>query len=237
MRGLPTLLAALLASSAAHAVRPPAPDPMQGNGGVSAFYTWQADIPDEPGKMLRQEPLDSELGLVNAGQQLRILYSSTNGIDGTTPVAVSGAVFLPEGRPPAGGWPIIAWAHGTTGVADVCAPSWRARYFYEAAYLAAWLTAGYAVVATDYQGLGTAGPHPYLAARPEAYSVLDSVRAALRAFPTQLANRIVLAGFSQGAGAAYLLIPQVRIDGWGVAKRAVDVPLAAAIERRGDRAS
>ncbi|MBV8702405.1 MAG: alpha/beta hydrolase, partial [Acetobacteraceae bacterium] len=122
--------------------------------------------------MLRQEPLDSELGLVNAGQQLRILYSSTNGIDGTTPVAVSGAVFLPEGRPPAGGWPIIAWAHGTTGVADVCAPSWRARYFYEAAHLAAWLTAGYAVVATDYQGLGTPGPHPYLAMRPEAYSVL-----------------------------------------------------------------
>ena len=203
MRGTLAFITALLASPAAHAVRPPAPDPTQGDGGVSAFYTWQDDIPDKPGTMLRQEPLDSELGLVNAGQQLRILYGSTDGIGGKAPVAVSGAVFLPEGTPPAGGWPLVAWAHGTTGVADVCAPSWRERYPYEAVYLSAWLTAGYAVVATDYQGLGTPGPHPYLATRPEAYSVLDSVRAALRAFPTQLANRIVLAGFSQGAGAAF----------------------------------
>ena len=207
MRGTLAFITALLASPAAHAVRPPAPDPTQGDGGVSAFYTWQDDIPDKPGQVLRQEPLDSELGLVNAGQQLRILYSSTDGIGGKAPVAVSGAVFLPEGTPPAGGWPLVAWAHGTTGVADVCAPSWRARSsyenFYEAVALSTWLTAGYAVVATDYQGLGTPGPHPYLATRPEAYSVLDSVRAALRAFPTQLANRIVLAGFSQGAGAAF----------------------------------
>jgi len=203
MRGTLAFITALLASPAAHAVRPPAPDPTQGDGGVSAFYTWQDDIPDKPGQVLRQEPLDSELGLVNAGQQLRILYGSTDGIGGKAPVAVSGAVFLPEGTPPTGGWPLVAWAHGTTGVADVCAPSWRERYPYEAVYLSAWLTAGYAVVATDYQGLGTPGPHPYLATRPEAYSVLDSVRAALRAFPTQLANRIVLAGFSQGAGAAF----------------------------------
>ncbi len=207
MRGLLAFLAAFLAFSVAHAARAPAPDPMQGDGGVSAFYTWQDDIPDKPGQVLRQEPLDSDLGLVDASQQLRMLYSSTTGIDGTTPVAVSGAVFLPEGTPPVGGWPIIAWAHGTTGVADVCAPSWRTRSshedFYEGVYLSSWLTAGYAVVATDYQGLGTPGPHPYLATRPEAYSVLDSVRATLRAFPTQLANRIVLAGFSQGAGAAF----------------------------------
>ena len=159
MRGTLAFIVALLASPAAHAARPPAPDPAQGDGGVSAFYTWQDDIPDKPGTMLRQEPLDSELGLVNAGQQLRILYSSTDGIGGKAPVAVSGAVFLPEGTPPAGGWPLVAWAHGTTGVADVCAPSWRARSsyenFYEAVVLSTWLTAGYAVVATDYQGLGT----------------------------------------------------------------------------------
>ena len=53
----------------------------------------------------------------------------------------------------------------------------------DAAYLNAWLQQGYAIVATDYQGLGTPGPHPYLAVRPEAYSVLDSARAVLAAFP------------------------------------------------------
>jgi pimeloyl-ACP methyl ester carboxylesterase len=59
-------------------------------------------------------------------------------------------------------------------------------------------------VATDYQGLGTPGPHLYLAVRPEAYSVLDSVRAVLRAFP-DVANQIVVVGQSQGGGAAFAI--------------------------------
>jgi pimeloyl-ACP methyl ester carboxylesterase len=72
----------------------------------------------------------------------------------------------------------------------------------DANYLNAWLHQGFAIVATDYQGLGTPGPHPYLAVRPEAYSVLDSVRAVLKEFP-DVANRIVVIGQSQGGGAAF----------------------------------
>ena len=71
----------------------------------------------------------------------------------------------------------MAWAHGTTGIADVCAPSWRGNSERDKEYLDAWLKSGFAVVATDYQGLGTPGVHPYLLWRPEGYSVLDSVRA------------------------------------------------------------
>ncbi len=152
--------------------------------------------------MLRTEPLDPTLGLAMAGRQFRILYTSTDGMDGKTPVVVSGAFFTPRGDAPAGGWPLIAWAHGTTGIADICAPSWAARSYRDASYLNAWLAQGYAIVATDYQGLGTPGPHPYLAVRPEAYSVLDSVRAVLHGFPG-LANRIVVVGQSQGGGAAF----------------------------------
>jgi hypothetical protein len=70
-----------------------------------------------------------------------------------------------------------AWAHGTVGIADVCAPSWAGRSEPDITYLNHWLDQGYAVVASDYQGLGTPGGHPYLTTRPEAYSVLDSVRA------------------------------------------------------------
>jgi pimeloyl-ACP methyl ester carboxylesterase len=196
------LFGILLSASIARAEQVPAPDASQGDGGVSPFYTWVGEIPDAPGHMLRTEPLDAARGLAMAGEQFRILYSSTNGMDGKTPVAVSGAYFAPKGTPPAGGWPLVAWAHGTTGIADVCAPSWTARTKRDADYLNTWLAQGYAIVATDYQGLGTPGPHPYLAVRPEAYSVLDSVRAALKGFPN-IANQIVIIGQSQGGGAAF----------------------------------
>ena len=196
-----TAVTAVLAGLA-QAARVPAADPAQGDGGVSPFYTWGEDIPASPGQLLRSEPLAPTLGLAEAGEQFRILYSSTDGIDGKTPVVVSGAYFVPKGTPPAAGWPLVAWAHGTTGVGDVCAPSWRPRSKRDASYLDAWLQQGYAVVATDYQGLGTPGPHPYLAVRPEAYSVLDSVRAVLRGFP-HVANQVVLVCQSQGGGATF----------------------------------
>lgn len=196
------LAAVTVLVSSVQAAQVPPPDPKQGDGGVSPFYTWPGEIPASPGRMLRTEPLDPTLGLPAAGEQFRILYSSTDGMDGKTPVAVSGAYFVPKGRPPASGWPMIAWAHGTTGISDVCAPSWNKRSPRDAAYLGAWLEQGYAIVATDYQGLGTPGPHPYLAVRPEAYSVLDSVRAVLRS-ASSMANKVVVVGQSQGGGAAF----------------------------------
>ncbi|HEX4365214.1 MAG TPA: lipase family protein [Rhodopila sp.] len=199
---LTVLLTIVLSAGTALAARVPAPDPSQGDGGVSPFYTWTGDIPGTPGRLLRSEPLDPADGLAAAGQQFRILYTSTDGIGGETPVAVSGAYFVPRGTPPAGGWPLVAWAHGTTGIADTCAPSWTPRSKRDASYLNTWLEQGYAIVATDYQGLGTPGPHPYLAVRPEAYSVLDSVRAVLKGFPS-IANKIVVIGQSQGGQAAF----------------------------------
>jgi hypothetical protein len=194
-------LVVLLTGTSAAAQVPP-PDPMQGDGRVSSFYIWPDTIPETPGRMLRSEPLEPGLGSSSAGRQIRLLYSSTNGVDGRTPIVVSAAYYEPKGDPPADGWPVLAWAHGTTGLADICAPSIRTRYLFEIKYLDAWLAQGFAIVATDYQGLGTPGPHPYMQARPAAYSVLDSVRAVLRDQP-HLVNRIIIAGLSQGAHAAF----------------------------------
>ena len=180
---------------------PAARGPAHGDGGVSAFYIWDGAISSAPGTLLRQEPLPDHLALTNAAKGRRLLYVSTDGIDGKTAIAVSGAIYIPTGTAPTGGWPIVAWAHGTTGTGDVCAPSWMPRGQRDTDYLNAWLARGYAIVATDYQGLGTPGGHPWMTVRPEGWSVLDSVRASLAAFP-ELANRVVIVGQSQGAHAA-----------------------------------
>jgi pimeloyl-ACP methyl ester carboxylesterase len=173
---------------------------LTGDGGTPAFYTWNGGPLGEPGTLLRQErgPAD----LANAERSVRILYVSTDGVGGEAKVPVSGVVYLPKGEAPEGGWPLIAWAHGTVGVADVCAPSFAGRSPRDVTYLDFWLAQGYAVVASDYQGLGVPGPHPYLATRPEAYSVLDSVRAAQRG-GFGVAKKVVLVGQSQGGAAAF----------------------------------
>ena len=136
-----------------------------------------------------------------AASAQRILYSSMDGLDMTRLTFVSGTVYLPQGDRPKQGWPIMAWCHGTLGVADKCAPSWSPRAEDRRLYLGRWLKQGFAVAASDYQGLGTPGPHPYLVFRAEGNSTLDCLRAALAGWP-ELDNRIVLVGQSQGGGAA-----------------------------------
>ena len=173
---------------------------LTGDGGTPAFYAWSGELDGQPGKILRQEP--GTVDLANAGQSVRILYISTDGLDGKRKVAVSGVLYVPKGVAPKDGWPLIAWAHGTVGVADVCAPSFGGRSERDLTYLNFWLQQGYAIVATDYQGLGVPGAHPYLATRPEAYSVLDSIRAA-QSSSFGLSKKVVVVGQSQGGSAAF----------------------------------
>lgn len=182
--------------------RVPVLDPSQGDGRVSGFYIWDNAIPATPGTLLRSEPLPETLGLSNASKQLRILYTSTDGISGKDPITVSGALFFPEGTAPEGGWPVIAWAHGTVGLADICAPSWAGRSLRDTDYLNRWLSEGFAVVATDYQGLGVPGPHPLINVPALSFSVLDSIRAVVNGVPG-LANKVVIIGQSQGGAAAF----------------------------------
>ncbi|APW74452.1 signal peptide-containing protein [Sphingopyxis sp. MG] len=154
------------------------------------------------GALIESGPLAPEFGLDGAAQAFAIRYGSTDGVVGSGTVPVTAALFIPKGTPPAGGWPLIAWAHGTVGIGDDCAPSRNPRSARDRTYLDHWLGEGYAIVATDYQGLGGPGPHPYLNSRAAAYSTLDAVRAVLGG-DFGLANKVLLVGQSQGAGAAF----------------------------------
>lgn len=172
-----------------------------GDGGVSEFYVFDGELPEAPGRILRSEPLDKRQALSGAAKNIRILYSSTEGLEGSRITAVSGVLYLPQGDAPEGGWPLMAWTHGTVGIADICAPSWNGRQQQDMDYLNFWLGQGFAIVASDYQGLGTPGTHPYLGTRPAAYSNLDIIRAVQEAdYP--VSSGVVLIGQSQGAGAA-----------------------------------
>jgi len=195
-------------------------DDWAGDGGVPAFYRWDGTVPARPGTMLRTETAPAEVSIPAAGRAERILYSSTDWRDPARAATVSGIVFLPKGEPPKGGWPVLAWAHGTTGIADVCAPSFLPRSPRDTQYLGYWLDHGYAIVATDYVGLGTPGVHPYLQYRAEGISVLDGIRAALARYPALNPAKIVTMGQSQGSegaiAAAYLApsyAPELNIRG------------------------
>ncbi|KXV45798.1 signal peptide-containing protein [Gluconobacter albidus] len=155
----------------------------------------------KPGTITASTPLAAALGLPGAGRALRITYLSTNGITGKGLVPVTAEIILPPGPAPKDGWPLVAWAHGTVGVDDSCAPSLNPYSDRNSTYLTTWMKRGFAIVATDYQGLGGPGTHAYLDTRVEAYSVLDSVRAALTNVQG-LQNKIMIVGQSQGGGAA-----------------------------------
>lgn len=200
---LTTLLTALLAGCTATPSAHWLPrGTVAGDRVHSPFYDWRETLPTDPGRMLRIEPLPAQPEFTAASVQQRILYTSADVRWNAGILPVSGTLYLPKGTTPPGGWPIVAWAHGTLGVADACAPSWTLHRPRDATYLNRWLAQGFAVVATDYQGLGGPGPHPYLFWEAEGRSVLDSVRAALAAYPAQLANNIIITGQSQGSGSA-----------------------------------
>lgn len=152
----------------------------------------------QPGQILRIWPQVG--GTVGNGKAFRILYRST-ALDGQ-PIAVSGAIFLPDAAPASGRRPVVAWAHPTTGVVEKCAPTLLPDLSGTIPGLEDMLARGWIVAATDYTGLGTPGMHPYLIGESEARAVLDSVRAA-RAMPkADAGDRFAVWGHSQGGHAA-----------------------------------
>ncbi len=114
-------------------------------------------------------------------------------------------VLAPDDPPPPGGRPVAAWAHGTTGIADRCAPSATGNLFYDdyGAQARRLLDQGFVVTATDYHGLGTPGVHSYHVSDELALATVDSVTAAHRlerAGP--LSSSWVVVGHSEGGLAA-----------------------------------
>jgi pimeloyl-ACP methyl ester carboxylesterase len=162
------------------------------------FYRASAqELAGPPGTIIRSEPM---LFAPAGAQAYRVLYRST-GLSGE-PIAVSGVIVVPPGPAPAAGRPIVAWAHPTTGVVPHCAPSLAIFVFQQMAGLRQLIEQGAVVAATDYPGLGTVGPHPYLVGDSEARAVIDSVRAARSLPGVGGGNDFAVWGHSQGGQAS-----------------------------------
>ncbi|WP_169590905.1 lipase family protein [Antrihabitans stalactiti] len=139
--------------------------------------------------------------MAKIGQASTVVYRSVSGYDGKAS-EVAGTVFVPKGSPPDGGWPVIAYAHVTTGTTVDCGPSLSADLRGTASSIAPIVESGFAVAMTDYQGLGHPGGHPYLEPKTAAFDVIDSVRALRNVYPN-VSTRWLAFGSSQGGQAAW----------------------------------
>jgi pimeloyl-ACP methyl ester carboxylesterase len=171
---------------------------------AAGFYTNPANLGHfRVGQAIKAMPLHSaESVLQKSGQITRFMYRSESATG--APRAETGLIVVPHGRAPEGGWPVVAWDHGTNGVGPACAPSRSPDLSLPAyaSFVAALADAGYAVVAPDYEGLGVAGEvSPYAELESEGRSTIDAVRAAHDLLP-DLTRGWVVVGHSQGGQAA-----------------------------------
>lgn len=184
-------LAQAQATTPAKRLRPPSTLPL------TSFYDTPRPLPPgKAGELIRAEPID-QYSLPYELSAVRILYHSrtANGED----VAVSAVVLIPDGKPPAGGWPVIAYAHEFRGAVRQCAPS-LLKNLGVGPLLAMYANLDYAVVATDYSGLGADSGKAVLDMQSNALDVIYAVRAARAAVP-QIGPKWIALGPFQGAQA------------------------------------
>lgn len=159
----------------------------------------------QAGTLVSAEPVrDTPPGM----QAWRVLYWTSNQ-DGVMQ-QVSGMVVAPREAAPAQPRRVIAWAHGTWGVVEKCAPSNSPDFFAATPALEAMIRTGYVVVAPDYPGLGSSMPHPYLVGVDTARSVLDAVRSARGISGAAAGSRFAVWGESQGGHAALWTAAEAR---------------------------
>ena len=167
---------------------------------ITDFYSTPQDLAaTKPGDLLRKESFAGYSltgGRHRGADSLSLVGRHGSGCRHIRRRADSG------GTPPAQGWPVIAWAHGTSGVARQCAPSAMKDVYYGAEGLMPMVAAGFAVVATDYHGLGTDGPHQYVNKVAQAHDVIYSIPAA-PVSGARLGPKWVVDGHSQGGLAAF----------------------------------
>ena len=203
-------------ASGAHIAPSPTPTPAAGGEFCSSAPTgWHGKA---VGTVLKSERVDSTWPSLKGLTAYRVMYVSRGASDGLSrggKVFETGMVYIPKtGAAPPGGWPILAWGHGTSGVGPSSAPS-RYGWLYPEPQGSAYPNyadfvgkvggLGAIVTCPDYEGLGTPGLHPYLHVESEGRSMIDAVRAArnLAAKLGIAASRDwAAAGHSQGGGAA-----------------------------------
>lgn len=147
---------------------------------LSDFYqvdSWQAG---PPGTLEKAEPIE---GAPPGMQLYRIMYQSTD-LRGNA-IPVTGLFAAPAGDPPPGGFPLIGFGHGTTGVGQACGMSQTPvtpetpAYSNFVPHIQPLVEQGWAVAASDYSGMGAPGPSSYLVGPLEGRGILDSMRAVL----------------------------------------------------------
>lgn len=187
------LAIALLPSANVGATPPPAGLPAF--YGVPATSKWPSKA---PGTYLKSEKV-SVAGLT--GTAWRVMYVSQ--ADKSRAVPVTGYVVVPSGTAPTGGWPVVAWSHGTNGVADLCAPSLSIGHSdIPVTVINAFLAKGWAFVASDYQGEGTPGILPYIVGAAAAEDTINLVRAARSVPGADTSSTWVEWGHSEGGQTA-----------------------------------
>jgi pimeloyl-ACP methyl ester carboxylesterase len=172
-----------------------------------AFYSPPSPLPEAAaGTVIWSRRAPAAIAMPSAQRQHLVLYHSRS-IDGRD-IAVSGTVYIPRGKPPKDGWPLITWTHGTTGLVAACAPSRdtpRGPEHYSLgpsrAMLDVYVRRGYAVAFSDFEGLGgSTAVHPFLQGEAEAHGALDIMRAARQLDP-RIGSRYLVMGHSQGGQA------------------------------------
>ena len=155
--------------------------------------------PGKPGTLLKKEVMN--LKVKNLKKAYRIMYLTE--LPNGKPAVSSGMIFIPDRIATEGGRPVLAWAHGTSGMGPNCAPSRAKNPLSDMDWLPDALNNNWVVVATDYQGLGTPGTQLYLIGQSEANDVLNSVRATHNIPDAKTNNTFILWGHSQGGHSVF----------------------------------
>ncbi|MFU9045128.1 alpha/beta hydrolase [Acinetobacter tibetensis] len=141
------------------------------------------------------------LDTVENSSSIKVMTYNMTNVQGKTTTATA-MVLFPKAIQPKDGYRVVVWEHGTVGGGDDCAPSknlLNPRFKILADTL---LAAGYVIIAPDYEGLGTAGVHPYLNLSSQANSAIAAVKAAKDHYRTQLNGAWMSIGQSQGGHAS-----------------------------------
>lgn len=172
------------------------------------FYDTPANISGaKAGQILKLELLSNTTAYdIPPGQSLsRFMYTSVDNFGNIVPATASILwPFTPKSFNGSSAYPLVAWAHGTSGIDRQCAVSNSRNLQYDFRSVFTMASMGYAVVIADYVGLGSDQFFNYLAYKLHANDVVYSVAAAQSVFP-DLSKEWVSFGHSEGGGVAWAI--------------------------------
>ncbi|MBN2158605.1 MAG: Triacylglycerol lipase [Spirochaetes bacterium] len=176
------------------------------DAGDIEFYTVPSSLPSgDHGDIIKYREAEVNIPGAPSVNAWNVMYYSTDSLG--VPNIVTGTVIVPTKL-----WslfsnrPIIAYAIGTHGLCQTCAPSvqMKAGLDYESENLAQILNQNYAVVITDNPGYTIDAIPTYMSGKAQGHSLLDMVTAAGKLSPANLSKnaKVAIWGYSQGGQTA-----------------------------------